>query len=348
MTIELNEEAQADQEKMPTTVSVNPHYLIQKAIESGNVDAIERMVALTERLQAKWAKDRYFDFLAKFQKDCPIITKDSKVDATTKKGSRIKYNYASLDEIVRQVKEPLERNGFSYVIQTKQTDNEVTSICVSHHRDGHEETTSFAVPIDHEAFMNDAQKVASALTYSKRYAFCNAFGIMTSDPDDDARTMGEPEPNANEKETVVGDVPKAYWNAERGSDKQQLILTSTFGPAKRYEVRKVDDPTMKSGHRWVAVKIEDVDMTATLTESIKQAEETVPKGQGEPQQEVSPEKAIKMKMDELFTPEKNPWLNGFDRERATDQWKATKTYDERVAVYLQWKHESEERELKMV
>jgi len=39
--------------------------------------------------------------------------------------------------------------------------------------------------------MNDAQKIASALTYSKRYAFCNATGIMTGDEDQDGNGGGE-------------------------------------------------------------------------------------------------------------------------------------------------------------
>ena len=36
------------------------------------------------------------------------------------------------------------------------------------------------------AMMNAPQQTAATMTYAKRYAFCNAFGIMTGDEDTDA------------------------------------------------------------------------------------------------------------------------------------------------------------------
>jgi hypothetical protein len=41
--------------------------------------------------------------------------------------------------------------------------------------------------------MNDTQKVGAARTYAMRYAFCNAFGILTGDEDTDAVTASEVE-----------------------------------------------------------------------------------------------------------------------------------------------------------
>jgi ERF superfamily. len=39
--------------------------------------------------------------------------------------------------------------------------------------------------------MSDTQHVAAALTFAKRYAFTNAFGIMTGDDDNDAAKTGK-------------------------------------------------------------------------------------------------------------------------------------------------------------
>jgi hypothetical protein len=40
--------------------------------------------------------------------------------------------------------------------------------------------------------MNEPQRFASALTFAKRYAFCNAFGILTGDEDDNAEKATAP------------------------------------------------------------------------------------------------------------------------------------------------------------
>jgi hypothetical protein len=48
--------------------------------------------------------------------------------------------------------------------------------------------------------MNEQQKYASALTFAKRYSFCNSLGILTGDEDTDGRTDREKPvaPNAME------------------------------------------------------------------------------------------------------------------------------------------------------
>ena len=249
----LEEQVQKAQEAMPTTVSVNPHYLIQKAIESGNVDAIERMVALAERLQAKWARDQYFEALSKFQKDCPIIERSTRVDFTGKKsGVRTTYNYAPMDVLLsatndagETVQALLEKHGFSYETKTKQTEKELTAIVIAHHKAGHSEATDFTVPIDFDSYMSPPQRVRSARTYSIRCAFEDCFGLVTSAPDDDGDAGATEGVKDNlqpgETEAIVGSVPAIYWNVRRKGatpEKLQSVLVEAYGPAKRYETRK--------------------------------------------------------------------------------------------------------------
>lgn len=160
--------------------------LITKAIEKESpIEVMERLVAMRRELKAEQAKERYFAELALFQAECPTIKKNEVV-YDRKDPSKVRYRYAPLSDIIAATRDLLKRHGFSYVITTKQEPSTVTAICEAHHEDGHAEATEFSIPIDPESYMNAAQKVASALTYAKRYAFCNAFGIMTADEDDDA------------------------------------------------------------------------------------------------------------------------------------------------------------------
>jgi hypothetical protein len=226
-------------------MAVNPQALIARAIDKNlPIESMERLLAMRRELRAEWAREQYFKALAQFQRGCPTIGKGKRVDD---KSGRKRYSYAPLDQIVEEVKDLLADCGFSYSTAVRQTPDTVTAICDSHHRDGHSETTEFMVPIDHEAYMNEPQKVASALTYATRYAFRNAFGIMTGDDDDDAQSAGktvdadardrqyEKGTKAQEEvaEVDVGPVPKVYW-----TERKQSTLIEKYGPAIKYMVRK--------------------------------------------------------------------------------------------------------------
>ena len=103
-------------------------------------------------------------------------------------------------------------------------------ICEAHHVLGHTEETQLIVPIDFSSYMNEIQKVASAVTYGKRYAFCDAFGIMTGDEDDDSIIAGEVEQKEIKKESYE-DIGKKVGNAAKifnSWDKKQEILKKSF------------------------------------------------------------------------------------------------------------------------
>lgn len=189
-------------ESQGALVSVNPEALIARAIDKGlPLESIERLLAMRRELKTEWAKERFFAALSRFQKACPIIVKTSEVKG---KDGKLRYKYAPLDEIVAAAKDPLEANGFSYTVQTKQTETAVTSICHLHHVDGHTESSEFTIPMDPEAYMNDSQKIASAMSYSKRYSLCNVTGIMTGDPDDDAiKTEDDTPPRVAPRKSMI-------------------------------------------------------------------------------------------------------------------------------------------------
>lgn len=160
--------------------------LMQLAIKKdASIDTIERIFSLRDRMKAEWAKQQFDEAMAKFQSECPVIKK-MKEGGRTNSG-QVAYRYAPLDSIVMQVRELLWKHGFSYAVKTKTGDKSIAAICIVKHQSGHSEESSFEVPSGGgTAIMSEPQKVAAALTFAKRYAFCNAFGIMTGDEDNDA------------------------------------------------------------------------------------------------------------------------------------------------------------------
>ena len=162
--------------------------IITKAIEQGvHVETLERLLAMRKELTQEKAAADYLRALSGFQSECPIINKTKEVKD---KSGKVRYRYAPLDDIIKQVSPLLQTHGLSYSINAKQENDFIIAECSIHHINGHSETSSFPIPIDKDAYMNDAQKSASALTFAKRYAFCNSLGILTGDQDDDGQALG--------------------------------------------------------------------------------------------------------------------------------------------------------------
>jgi hypothetical protein len=170
-----------------TVVQKGAEELIKEGFSKGlSVESLKELVAMKERLEKEWARKEFFNALAGFQKDVPAINKTKPVKS---KDGTIKYYYAPLDEIVKQVKDSLDKHGFSYTLKTRQDNGNMTATCEAHHVAGHTEPTEMTVPVGSD-YMSLQQQVGAALTFAKRYAFCDAFGIMTGDEDTDAVDTG--------------------------------------------------------------------------------------------------------------------------------------------------------------
>lgn len=164
--------------------------MLSEAIRNGNIELVERVMALRDKEQAKWAREQYFNALARFQEECPDILKTVTVHDKPEKGGGVRYRYADMGAVVKATKGLLARHGFSWSAKPGvQTGDTITAVVTGHHRDGHEETSEFTAPIDHAAYMSDPQKVASALQFATRRAYLNLWGIATADEDDDANLL---------------------------------------------------------------------------------------------------------------------------------------------------------------
>lgn len=176
--------------------------LIGQAIEKGlPVETMERLFALREKVKAEYAKEQFTQALADFQKDCPIVEKNKKV--LNKDGRTLRYQYASIDNIIGSIKAPLSQNGLAYSFSVEQTENKIKATCIITHIAGHSSTSSFEIPIDKEGYMTEPQKYASALTYAKRYALTNALGLVGTEEDTDATDVGEEKDVKDTKAKII-------------------------------------------------------------------------------------------------------------------------------------------------
>jgi len=162
--------------------SLSVEAIIVQAIKKGvPVETMERILAMRKELKAEQAEEKYYEAMANAQAEFPDIKKNKTAYDDNQKPM---YQYATLDHIVSQVRGIISRYGLSYAIKTEFEPGKVKSICIVKHIAGHSETSEMEVPFGNKTrMMSDSQVTAAAATFSKRYAFMNAFGIMTGDED---------------------------------------------------------------------------------------------------------------------------------------------------------------------
>lgn len=168
----------------------SPTNLIAQAIEKGiDVETMSKLMDLQERWEANQARKAFFEAFTEFQSKCPDIRKGKDVDFSTKDGGKVKYNYAPLADITRQISKTLKECSLSYRWEI-QDEKEIKVTCLVSHVNGHTERTTMQASPDLTGAKNAIQARGSAIEYLKRYTLIGALGISTADSDIDGRLPG--------------------------------------------------------------------------------------------------------------------------------------------------------------
>ena len=233
-----------NREKQETVIMAVRHdaeALIAKAIDKKvPVETMERLLIMRRELKAEWAQTEFDKAMAAFQSECPIIKKTKGVRTDSEE---IAYKYAPLESIVEQVKGILTKYGFSYSVdQPVAKQGYVKAAVTVKHTAGHSEVTCVELPLGNKTgIMSQTQVEAAALTFAKRYAFCNAFGILTGDDDTDAKSASNAHANNPAKDGNTQSANRngrmSYWQAntirdllkQKGYTESDLLIKYPVG-----------------------------------------------------------------------------------------------------------------------
>lgn len=229
-TTEVAKIPEASQEVLEaphTEEEVSAEALISLAIQKKvPVETMERLLAMKKDIDAQRAKKRFIESMAAFQADCPTINKTKEVKT---RAGIVAYRYAPIESIIEQVKPLLKKHGFSYSTDMELLVDGVKAICKVTHAGGHSENSQMSVPLGNKTdVMSRSQVVAAAQTFAKRYAFCNAFGILTGDEDTDGSIPGVPVP-PNKTFAPKKEAPKEIDRPENIKVKIQSKLLTIKG-----------------------------------------------------------------------------------------------------------------------
>lgn len=161
-----------------------------------DVGKLEKLLEIKGKFEAEEAKKRFQVEFAMLQQDIPDIPKTKEVKTQT---GALAYKYADLPAILKAVKPIMAEHGFSFSWSEGTADKEGHRRVYCHiHGYGHTETNyvDFPPPPTNQ-LTNEAQTLAMASTYGRRYSFCEAVGIVPDD-DTDANVVNGQQDNSHQ------------------------------------------------------------------------------------------------------------------------------------------------------
>lgn len=205
--------------QQPIDTSVES-FIAQALATKAPIDVLERLLAMRTQLKAEVAKEAFDAAMADFQGECPVIERRKEGGKT--KGGEVAYMYAPLEHILPVVRPLLQKHGFSYTFKTE-TKPAVRVTCIVKHKMGHSEESTMESPLGTKTpVMSDSQVTAAAVTFNKRYAFINAFGIVIGGEDNETKL---PQSQATPANGGVTTEIATYRNMLQATKNQQELAT---------------------------------------------------------------------------------------------------------------------------
>ena len=142
-----------------------------------DIEKMERLMAMHERMQARNAEAEFSAAMAEMQCEIPSIAERGKGHGTIR--------YATLEDINDVMKPIMQRYGFAISFKVEHHPGGINVTGILMHRAGHREQTTMLLPSDTSGSKNAVQAVASSVSYGKRYVMCAMLNITTRGEDDD-------------------------------------------------------------------------------------------------------------------------------------------------------------------
>lgn len=182
---------------LPATVTSNASpifQLIERAARdpSVDIDKMERLIAMQERVQAEQAR-REFDIA---MSDAQEAMKPVRANLENGQTHSEYADYSALDKAIRPI---YAKQGFSLSFGTADgaPDNHVRIVCTVAHRGGHRERPYLDMPTDGKGargndVMTKTHATGAAITYGKRYLLGMIFNLaVTRDDDGNGASLDE-------------------------------------------------------------------------------------------------------------------------------------------------------------
>ena len=212
--------------------------VINRAATDPNVDVdkMERLLGMYERISERNAKVAFHAALAEMQPELPVITERGEI----RHGKNLISKYALWEDINRAIRPVLQKYGFALSFRVGRSSELVTVTAILSHCEGHSEDTTIELDRDTSGSKNMVQAVGSSVSYGKRYAAEAVLNIITEGLDDDAESASDTRKrDYGSDEPVPGALPKTKLQQHLREFDQQLWAcqdeSELYGLLQSYE-----------------------------------------------------------------------------------------------------------------
>jgi hypothetical protein len=176
--------------------AMTPVEMLSVAVQKGaDPSTVEKLMDLNDRLEKNRARKAFEQAMVNFSSRVPTIIKTRTVDFATAKG-RTHYKHAGLPETVEQIQELMAECQLSrrWKDEDPKKPGNIRWRVIITHVNGHSETVAAEAPPDTSGSKNEAQAVASTVTYLQRLTLFSALGLVAADTvDDDGHGAAPPQ-----------------------------------------------------------------------------------------------------------------------------------------------------------
>lgn len=148
---------------------------------SCDIDKLERLMAMHERMQDRDAQAEFNAAMAAMQSDIPSIAERGAIVVNGQKRS----DYATFEDINDVIKPIMQIHGFAITFKVENVAAGLSVTGILMHRAGHRESTTMLLPLDTSGSKNAVQSVGSSTSYGKRYVMSALLNLTTRGEDDD-------------------------------------------------------------------------------------------------------------------------------------------------------------------
>lgn len=156
-----------------------------------DIDKMERLIAMQERVQRRNAEIAYNAALAELQPGLPVIVERGGIKD---RNGNVQSTYALWEDVNEAIRPLLAAHGFALSFKVNRETDQISVTGVLSHRDGHKEETTLTLPTDTSGSKNAVQAVGSSTSYGKRYTAFALLNITSTGEDDDGRQAGAEHP----------------------------------------------------------------------------------------------------------------------------------------------------------
>ncbi len=151
------------------SVAVMLQAVIERGVTTENVQALDKLAALYERMEDKKAERAFAAAFVALQSEMPTIVATSVIPNRGK--------YERFEDLMRIVGPLLTKHGFVATFSMDFKENRILETCHLTHVGGHSRQNTFAVRAGGKAD-SETQADCKAATTAKRNALCNALNIV--------------------------------------------------------------------------------------------------------------------------------------------------------------------------